>query len=608
MSDTKSTQDTKDDPSFDLESFSQHIDSEIDKLFVPAEVEAEETPSTEALEIAPDITPIPDTPASSAKPADFPTSPQTSGAADGGLDLEAFDALIDREIDNLFVPSTSMPSLDEPGLPETPAGSRTFSPKTAQAPAEAAFSPSPSATASDRSFDTTAYPPLAADNFETRPADPELSRQQQIELLLDPVNAAYLSLDWEFSSDNARKYETAVAKLESYARKSTAATSLFKMLQSTARRMRVHPDQTGRDVTEFFRDAHELLGPVLLSQGPLAGPERDRIKKLIERFKTMRQQVVQSQEATTKTPEAGFSSSAIPAPPQAQPSLRHFTPAEACDAAALKTFREWMEHEAARMDQGVSSLSEEALHLSEIEAVLARTRALAPLTTRLTGIRRNIEQHLAVCRQASQEWPARVDWLRRLENSLSMAADLSAGAPGLQASSTLHQPSETGASSSVETRSERLCLFSLSGKIMAVPASQVVKTSEASPKKAFKILNRGYATLADFKPFLKSLKSGLSGNWKEMPTNTLKGLRFHPLRYSAVDDSSGAKPVGGAILVSEGSRYGIIFTDLPPAEFVDNAEIIMDGSAEKDVLGFILNDSGTPIEVLNLDCLLGEQQ
>lgn len=608
MSDTKNTQETKDDPSFDLESFSRHIDSEIDKLFVPTETEVEEAPSAEALEVALDITPIPDAAASSAKPVDFPSSPQPVGAAAGGLDLEAFDALIDREIDSLFVPSTSMPAQEEPGLPETPAGSRTFSPQTAQAPAEATFSPSLAAAAPENTFDTTAYPPLDVESVPTRRENPELSRQQQIEALLDPVNAAYLSLDWEFSSDNARNYETAVARLESYARKSTAATSLFKMLQSTARRMRVHPDQAGRDVTEFFRDAHELLGPVLLSQGPLAGPERDRIKKLIERFKTMRQKVVQSQDAIPGSPEAGFPSPATPAPSALQPSPQRSTPPEACDAAALKTFREWMEQQAKRMDQGISSLTEEALHLSEIEAVLARTRALAPLTTRLAGIRGNIEQHLAVCTQASQEWPARMDWLRRLEDSWSVAADLSVGTAGQHASSPLHQPAEAGSSSSVETRSERLCLFSLSGKVMAVPAFQVVKTSEASPKKAFKILNRGYATLDDFKPFFKSLKSGLSGNWKEMPANTLKSLRFPPLRSKAADDPAGVKPVGGAILVSEGSRYGVIFTDLPPAEFVEDAEIIMDGSAEKDVLGFILNDSGTPIEVLNLDCLLGERQ
>ena len=614
MSDNKRTLDKNDDLELDLDSFSLNIDKEIDKLFVPTGFDAEEEKPAEPSEVVFEVTELAPEPPPPPAPVDpVPAKPATGG---GGIDLDvdAFDALIDREIDSLFIPSASQEILitPEPAAPVPKAPPQkaktsillfedTPTPVAAKAPPleipdEAPVLPS----LSFGSFDPVEPP---------EQPDPEPSPQQELQSLLDEANAAYLSLDWEFSSENARKYELATAKLEPYAKKSNAATSLYKMLQSTARRIRTRPEQAGRDVTEFFRDTHEILGPVLLSQGPLSGWERDKIKSLIERFKTLRQKPPQPTPTDSVKPTPAPPQEArIPAQPSAQPPMRPPAQSELEDARSLTAFREWLELQRSRTDQGIERLCVEAGHLAEIEGILARTSALAPLTSRLARIRKSVEEHVATCRQLSEEWPPQIEWLGRLENNFNLLIDLSASTSDLKVPTPEQAPVEPAASQAVPTRTERLCIFTLSGKTIGILASRVLKIQKASPKKAFKILSRGFATLDDFKSLFGSLKSGLSGEWKALPAKTLKGFHFLPVRCETLDEAPEPHPVGGAILVGSGSKHGIIFTDAPAAEYREDSEIIIDGSTGKEILGFILTESGAPIEILDLDQLMKDME
>ena len=523
--------------------------------------------------------------------------------------MNAFDELIDREIDTLFTPagpsSVSVAPEPEAKIYEPPA--KKLKPEAAK-PASAAFSTAP-AQHPESAPQTVPLPPFTLELDEStvklEPTGTSDSQQSELQSCLDAANAAYLSLDWEFTAENARKYESAVAKLEPYARKSNAATSLYKMLQATARRIKSRPDQAGREVTEFFRDAHELLSPVLLGQGPLSGWERDKIKNLIQRFKTMRQKPL--------TPIEEVSPGAAPFQPSvsqvlAQPRVPAAVPspfsAELDDARSLKGFREWMEQQRSRADEGIAHVCEETRHLSEIEEVLARTSALAPLTARLTRIRKNLEEYVSTGRQMADEWPSQLSWLGRLESNFNLLIDLSSSSPDLKVPSVVSPAPQAPPSQGVETRRERLCIFTLSGKTLGVPASNVVKVIKTSPKKAFHILSRGHASLQDFASLFGSLKSGLGDTWKALPSKTLKNLRFVPIRCELLDEAPEPHPVGGAILVGLGPKYGLIFTDVPAVQFKDDAEIIIDGTTGKDVLGFILTEHGVPIEILNLDNLM----
>jgi len=177
-----------------------------------------------------------------------------------------------------------------------------------------------------------------------------------------------------------------------------------------------------------------------------------------------------------------------------------------------------------------------------------------------------------------------------------------AAAPASEQPAELLTPMEEPEGPETAVRQEEVYSYRLLGKRFAVASSLVVRIGLASPRKANKIRERGYAVLADFKPFLRSLKSGLKGTWSDLPVDVLKTYQFFPLPV-LVPGISDVDLIGGTvILVSNGEKHGIILAEPDGVRLsVENITSVAD---EQGILGVIHSETDPPIEVLNIDEIL----
>ena len=204
--------------------------------------------------------------------------------------MDTLRAEIDREIDTLFVP-----------LAENKIESRETATKL---PEQRAAKPQPdvnrtgsstrgsarlSAVKADDAF-IPAYPA----GFNRLPGRDELPR------LVESFNAAYLSLDWEFSRENIRKLQAALKELSPYAILCTDATPLFKILNAILDRLHARPQAANTKIIELIRDSQGLLAHILFLQGEAGQSEKERVKDLINRFLEMRQKAIASKSIVQK--------------------------------------------------------------------------------------------------------------------------------------------------------------------------------------------------------------------------------------------------------------------------------------------------------------------
>ena len=114
-----------------------------------------------------------------------------------------------------------------------------------------------------------------------------------------------------------------------------------------------------------------------------------------------------------------------------------------------------------------------------------------------------------------------------------------------------------------------LHLIALDGQTLALPASCVLRVAQSSEKKGLKILERGYATLANFKPYFRGIKSGLLGEWTKLPGKELRSYRFELVALDSFNQAEAAGQM--AVLASDGQKHAIMFAER--ADFIADAGI-----------------------------------
>jgi hypothetical protein len=193
------------------------------------------------------------------------------------------------------------------------------------------------------------------------------------------------------------------------------------------------------------------------------------------------------------------------------------------------------------------------------------------------------------------EWSVRIEWISKQERGdLAPAADT-----GLAETQSPQAPPDSV--QEVESKREDVYYCVISGKRYGVPASQVVKIDSVSSKKVKKIIGKGYATLADFKPIFKSIKSGLLGPWGDLPVEVLKEYRFVPISHQALGVADSSATARSIMLVSGGRNQGFLLLESSGAELRKGVEILMGRSGETTVLGMADAETDAPVEVLNLE-------
>ncbi len=128
----------------------------------------------------------------------------------------------------------------------------------------------------------------------------------------------------------------------------------------------------------------------------------------------------------------------------------------------------------------------------------------------------------------------------------------------------------------------------------------MVKIERVDDKKAKKLQKRGYATLADFKPLFRNLKTGLQDPWIGLSARELKAFKFAPLPAGIASIPGPPSLVGGVILVSNGSKHGMIFTEISGAGIRN--EPVARSSVTAGMVGTIRADEpGQTVQVLDIE-------
>ncbi|MCE5334933.1 MAG: hypothetical protein LLG06_10110 [Desulfobacteraceae bacterium] len=527
----------------DFQSLELEIDKEIDNLFVPMQKAADPPEPLAAAQADA---------GESAAPVAVAPSP---GKAAPKLDLDALQVEIDKEIDSLFVPFT-------PAAPDAAAESpilameaeRLEVPEPAASPAVAVQPHSAKSKARDGEDD---YPALSIE-YEEYPSGDELPR------LVEVFNAAYLSLDWDVSRQNILKLQNALKALESFASRYSTATSLYKVLNVILSRVYARPQSANSKIFELIRDSQELLAHILLVNGETGSEEKARLDDLMARFMGMREKAAASRlEARaakltpTRTMPLKLEPASPPAPEQpraasapprvAQPS----TKAEIGDEPASEPSALIRETSLA-FEQTRSAIEAEIARLRQIETVLRKSAALAPVANRLEGIRTGLELQARSLREKEEQWSENAS---RLVNSAASAPE------GKVAGQSAKTPMEEA-----PARKEDVCIVGVAGKQLALPTDCVLKTTSVNSRKIANIVKKGHACLADTRPLFRSLKSGIIGKWAAMPAKVLGSYSFAVANQR---DQAGPLPIpdrGIAVYASDGTRHGVFIAET--VEFV----------------------------------------
>lgn len=596
----------------DMSAFDAHIDKEIDKLFVPAGEAAASGSSLESPELPPQEQLEKGTLAVEPSQLDDlePEMPSFASPAKNklGINMEEFEAQVEREIDSLFVP---LREATEAGAGVAQQGPPPLQP----APVSEARAAVPQEQPSKA---PEAQIPASGAAMETEL--PAGSDRDALSSILDEFNVAYLSLDWEFSSENIARLDNASQKLEPYCQEHGGYHSLFRIFRALLQRIKVRPDHITPGVIVLMRDTHEMLKRVLpLGSGP-DPRDKVRIRDLILQFQSLRE---------GGTPVPVKTDEPVAVQPQEEPvsplldSKMYAASAGAVSSAvewesepwpeSFDEIRRWLDESQGSAREALAGFEHECGRLLQIEELLSKKPALTPLKTRIGKIRSTMEGHLAFLQKLEDEWARQIRALGRFADDEEKLAGLavfelpsqggvvSGGASVLPAAAEAPEPSAPARAP--EIRQEQVFFFRISGRSYAVLASQVVKIDQAPEKKTQKILARGFATLGDFKPLFRSLKTGLFGSWRGLPSEILKGYRFSLLPEEVFKTSvfSGER---GVILVSTGRQHGVIFAESSGIELQNEVEILLSPTPNENIVGTIRTETGQSAEVLNLDRIL----
>ncbi|MGO9532361.1 MAG: hypothetical protein ACLP3B_14445 [Syntrophobacteraceae bacterium] len=575
---------------FNLDAFQVEIDKEIDGLFVPAvKPQRNEEPVQighhEQTKSVQDKSPVteeqslrgarkaegPSTEESKAAGQTinfFESTPgpgiQESAASTGaGFNLDSLQVEIDKEIDSLFVPAVEpernegtvqtadheqpksvqdkSPKMDEQDLRDTrKAGGPSLEPSHGAA-LRAKYDESPP----DNAFDSERY------------------HSHELSKLIETFNAAYLSLDWEFSRENILKLLAALHQLEPFASRYADAGSVLRILNVILKRLADKPHAINSRLVKLIRDSQGLLAHMLLVEGEIGPDEKQRLKDLIESFHELRQKALAA-KAKAARPRAGDTAQFLlpsqePQPPaEARPERILPEP----DTDSLQEFLELVE-KTYSLSENLEVIGTQIARLRQIEAMLSKTPALVPVAQRLNGIGRALEDQVDTVRNKRGALIDRISRIKKSETGWAhgeIKTQKGEGAEYLEA--------QAAAGSQLAERM-MLHLIALDGQTLALPASCVLRVAQSSTKKGLRILERGYATLANFKPCLRGIKSEVLGNWTELPSKILRSYRFELVALDSFNQAGAAGQI--AVLASDGEKHAILFAE--SADFIADAGI-----------------------------------
>lgn len=459
--------------------------------------------------------------------------------------------------------------------------------------------PEPGPTSPDESLDPAA--------LEAKQA--EEAAQNRLSWLLESLDVAFLTMEWHYTKENITALGEAIAGLEEYGVKRREARSLAKVLCAVLQRLKTQPDSASPSLFNFISDALECLKRLVQAPDGQVVYDARRLKVLIERLKNIRSGGPEEIESRVETDEAA-----------GLPAFRESLGIPA--GVSLGEFRTWMESSLSWLNTALQRLDRDVQRLSRLEAVFRERPSLEHIAAYVYGIGSSLAEYIRECHERENEWSRRSRMLSTWEQVTAGPGSAGSASENGIVPGTLgpivdlsSERSLQPATDKVNVRKEWVCIFEISGRRIAVPALNVLKFQKLSAKTRQKLMGKGCAALADFKPLFRSLNTGLMGHWYNMPKDQLKSCRFYTSAHEALvsalcspnssQDTAPEAPAAESVilLVSSKEFYGLIFSDSNRVD-LGNETIELKSSDGKAILGVIQSESHSPIPVYDLDSLL----
>ncbi len=538
----------------DFLALEMEIDREIDSLFVPAVQRAQET--TEESKSTGEVHNFPES-----RPG--PSIQEFEGSSGATFDLDTLQVEIDKEIDSLFVPAVKPDRnegpvrIDNRKQPETmPGRSQVIEEQSLRVTRKAG---GPSLGTFDGAALRAKYDESQPDNA----VDSQRYHFHELSKLIEMFNAAYLRLDWEFSRENIQKFLAALKQLEPFAARSAEARSVLRILEVILKRLQERPHAVNSSLIQLIRDSQGLLAHVILLEGETGPHEKQRLKDLIERFQALRQRALAVKaEAKRGMADGTARPPSVYSKPQPLPAVQPARILSERDRDSLHKFPELMEKAWRSLSENLDIIDTQIARLRQIETILAKTPALVPIAQRLNGIGRALEDQVDTVRDKRGSLIDKISRIKKPETGRSYG-ELKPQKPEDSKSLPQTAPQSHMAGRVIPH------LIALDGHTLRLPASCVLRVAQSSEKKGLKILKRGYATLADFKPYLRGIKSEVLGEWAKLPGKNLRSYKFELVAL----DSFNQAEAGGqmAVLASDGQKHAIMFAE--KVDFIADAGI-----------------------------------
>ncbi len=186
----------------------------------------------------------------------------------------------------------------------------------------------------------------------------------------------------------------------------------------------------------------------------------------------------------------------------------------ATDTGSLNELRDWMDTIRHSLSENLEVLDTEIVRLRQIETILGKTPDLASIARRLNGIGNAFEGQIDILRDKRDEL---IEWVSRIARLETTTAHVEIQAQEPDGTEPAAETGETCEKAGATVSSESLYMIASDGKCLALPAGCVLRVARSSVRKGVKILKRGYATLDDFRPSFRGIKSGVLGEWAKRP-------------------------------------------------------------------------------------------
>lgn len=384
--------------------------------------------------------------------------------------------------------------------------------------------------------------------------------------LIEQLHMAYLAIEWEFSADNIRELEKVLITIKNNIELNEQALALYEILVSMLELFSEDEKYVNYASMALLKDSLHGFTRIVQKNGALKREEVELVKSLVVRFRQFRGKLEEEEpetsvvQADTKEKLMEYIGQQDITDVETTPRDIEQIPDKEKEYELPKEIKEFISY-LRSISRGIEKNTGA---LSRLRMALAKKPALKPLMEYLLRLERNYTEYVRRLGVLEEE-------VEKIFGPFVRGIPVERGVVEGPDSKEKELLPDVGQAKPdiyegdvIPEAFRNVLLAQIMGLYYFLPAERVVRVAHASRKKMEQIIRRGYATLNDFKPILRSVRSYVLEPWAQLPTEELKRMRFRPFDVGAFFGIGNTFKSGGgdAILLTFDHGNFIIFADV----------------------------------------------